>query len=333
MSALDELLLLDVPYFLERHLESWNRTERDVLEMATVSEGFDTRQISPAVDIQAVSHRYNLLRPHLGIQRSMKPEDSAPSPPQTTLPATIAPSQSLDMSLNEAMSSSMASMTVRSAPTTLFPMTTNQGRSSPRPMIGETRSNASPKATWQTDPHYLTTLSRRLLSYHLPAKDYASTTERAIVVEILASAILANTIKKLSQGWMLTKLFLAIIGEPELNIHPAQDRARTSVEARGITSVIWAVYHSAIFMIYKVAAFLLAISHGYTILLAHWNSACISKPPVKQVDGALKPLLSLVSTMLNPGHTEAPSRRTVQYVWNWVEMAFSSVALGRFTDR
>jgi hypothetical protein len=205
----------------------------------------------------------------------------------------------------------------------------------------------SASAQYEVSLKYLSTLSDRLLHYHLSPTDYASPTERAIITEILASAVLSNVIEKLSQGWMITKIALAVLGDSNpqdvASKTTTNETQRTSAP-KGLSELLFDAYHTIVLLMYQVTSVLLTISRWYTTTSAQWKSISEFKS-VEQVhgesqeqwtqgvSGAMEPSLQLLSTMLDVEPTLKDRRRSVREVMSWFEMAAGSLALGKYADK
>jgi hypothetical protein len=200
---------------------------------------------------------------------------------------------------------------------------------------------------YSVSPDYLSTLCDRLMKHHLAPSDYGSPTERAIVTEILASAVLSNTIEKLSKGWMLTKIALAVLGDSEGKdslATTARDERRAKQTPKGLSELLFDGYHAIVLMVYQVASLLLMISRWYTATSVQWKTVSETAPDeqvhlattkrwTEGVPNARDPSLQLLSAALDVDSTSKDRRHSIREMLTWVEMASGPLGLGKYADK
>jgi hypothetical protein len=175
-------------------------------------------------------------------------------------------------------------------------------------------------------------------------------TERTILTEIIASAILANVLQKLSQGWMINRMALSILGEPGRGRNPQQRQKvpdKTSQEGAERASKLGSgLVQTVVLIVYQFAAVLLTISQCYTSLQSQWRS--LTNDPSTEasdkagatsherwkagVENALDPSLNLLDSLLDL-QDGASRKRSIAELRSWVGMACGPIALGRFADK
>ena len=252
----------------------------------------------------------------------------------------------VDRSLDEAMSSSLHNdaFTRHSHPSAAISTPTPQPA---RPLNMQAQTGFSTNDDqYNVSPVYLSTLCDRLLKHHLPSDDYASPTERAIVTEILASAVLSNVIEKLSKGWMLTKIALAVLGEgkSEGSAVSTSNETRVRTTSRGLSDLLFDGYHTIVLVVYQVASILLALSRWYTATSAQWKT--VSETPLDEqthrasvktwtggVPDAMDPTLLLLSVALDVDSTSKARRFSTHEIATWVKMVGGPLGLGKYADK
>ena len=317
---LDELVLVDLPETISQHVKNWMRAEQDIVE-----GGLD----------QTLAARFALLHGHPAGQlvqtkptSTRKDTSDRASTDVTQLPSDI------DQSLGEAMSSSLHGHDDHSY---------LKHRQPPPDSVQLPQL----PPVYRIAPSYLSTLSERLLRYHLPPPDYAPLTERTILTEIIGSAILANVLQKLSQGWMINRMALSILGEPG-RARRRQGVPETTLqqEADSVSKLGSGVVQTVVLIVYQFAAVLLAVSQCYTLLQSQWRSVMNDspiEPPDKAgvtlqgrwkagVENALDPSLNLLDSLLDL-QDGASRKRSIAELRSWVGMACGPIALGRFADK
>jgi hypothetical protein len=320
---LDELVLADLPDIISEHVKNWMRAEQDVME-----GGLD----------QTIAARFTLLYGHPAVRQvqtkpisTRKDTSYRASTNVTQLPSDI------DQSLGEAMSSSLHG----------YDNQPYLKRHQPPP---DSVQPPQLPPVYRIAPSYLSNLSERLLRYHLPPPDYAPLTERTILTEIIASAILANVLQKLSQGWMINRMALSILGEPGRRRHQHQRRqvpeTAPQQEADGASKLRSGLVQTVVLIVYQFAAVLLTISQCYTSLQTQWRSVT-DDPSIKTsdkagatsqgrwkagVENALEPSLNLLDSLLDL-QDGASRKRSIAELRSWVGMACGPIALGRFADK
>ncbi|KAG7531469.1 hypothetical protein FFLO_04329 [Filobasidium floriforme] len=319
---LDELVLADLPDIISEHVKNWTRAEQDIVE-----GGLD----------QTLAARFALLHGHPAVQlvqskptSTRKDTSHRASTDVTQLPSDI------DQSLGEAMSSSLHGHDDHP-----------YLRQHQTPLDSVQPPQLPP--AYRISPSYLSTLSERLLRCHLPPADYAPLTERTILTEIIASAILANVLQKLSQGWMINRMALSILGEPGRGRQQQRQQVqeKTSQEgADGASKPGSGLVQTVVLIVYQFAAVLLTISQCYTSLQSQWRS--LTNDPSTEasdkagatsherwkagVENALDPSLNLLDSLLNL-QDGASRKRSIAELRSWVGMACGPIALGRFADK
>lgn len=320
---LDELVLADLPEIISQHVKNWMRAEQDIAEGGLH---------------QTLAARFALLHGHPAVQQvqtkptsTRKDTSYRASTNVTQLPSDI------DQSLGEAMSSSL------------------HGHDD-QPYLKQHQSppdSVQPPQlppVYRIAPSYLSTLSERLLRYHLPPPDYAPLTERTILTEIIASAILANVLQKFSQGWMINRMALSILGEPgrgHQQQHRQQVPERTSQEEADRASKLGSgLVQTVVLILYQFAAVLLTISQCYTSLSTQWRSL-MNDPSFEAsdkagatfpgrwkagVENALEPSLNLLDSLLDL-QDGASRKRSIAELRSWIGMVCGPIALGRFADK
>lgn len=320
--CLDELVLADLPEIISQHVQSWTRAEQDIVE-----GGLD----------QTLAARFALLHGHPAVQQvqtrptsTRKDTSQRASTDVTQLPSDI------DQSLGEAMSSSLHGHDDQPY----------LKRHQPPP---DSVQPPQLPPVYRISPSYLSTLSERLLRYHLPPPDYAPLTERTILTEIIGSAVLANVLQKLSQGWMINRMALSILGEPGRGRNPQRQQVpeKTSQEGADRASKLGSgLVQTVVLIVYQFAAVLLTISQCYTSLQSQWRSLMDDpsiEPPGKAgvtlqgrwkagVENALEPSLNLLDSLLDL-QDGASRKRSIAELRSWIGMACGPIALGRFADK
>lgn len=298
------LLLCQLPTIIKDHLESWNRAVQDV--RAQTDGTLDERQFR-----QAVASRYHVLNGHEAIEYA-----TAPDPPTTS---------ELDKSLDEAMSSSL-----------------HQPPPSPQAENATTRpsppSLGTPKYVCNLD--YLTTLSSRLVHlYWPPSPSPPSTLETTFMTHLLASTVLNTCVTKLSQGWMLTRVALAVFGDsPDAR---SKQFVHSSSPAPLSASWFGIAYHTCLVLAYTLSSTLLLFSSTYTKLMHHYHLASAHELTTKTIHNASEPVLHLIKTWLQLAFTPLPtspdmlsrSPTIVEEIWTWIGMVAGPLGLSNLTDR
>lgn len=301
----------------------------------------------------AIAARYALLYGHPAVQQVL-PE--APKVLLTTSTAdhgtnTTQVPNDVDRSLGEAMSSSLHGdgYTIhrhrRPSPAPTAPPHQQTSESPALPPVSTT-------PTYRVSGPYLSTLSQRLLRFHLPPLDYRSPTERAMITEILGSAILSNVLQKLSQGWMINKLVLAILGEPRSHLDPesiADSASRIKTGSAGIQNLLFEGYHTIVLLVHQLASLLLMLSNWYTLLHGQWKAVPTDTSSPQDggrtdpshhsnhwtagIDDALGPSVGMLGSLLDLLAEVRPPRRSLTELRTWLGMACEPIALGRYADK
>jgi hypothetical protein len=232
--------------------------------------------------------------------------------------------------------------------------------STPEPHTPQSSTPRAPRppVDWQVSNPYLSTLCDRLLKHHLPPRDYASPTERAILVEIIASGVLSNVIQKLSQGWMLTRIALTILGPspspppslPTAQLPTTPMKQTESSERPGpspspppksLSEIFSHGYHTIIVLVYQCASILLTISNFYTSISGKWKTACIHHSPVTLgqtghetgLRDVTRPSIQLLIALLDVDSDSDTARYGTREMVTWIRMALGPLGLGHYTDK
>ncbi|KAJ9123961.1 hypothetical protein QFC22_000752 [Naganishia vaughanmartiniae] len=221
VSRMRQLALETGPTILECHIKAIKQAHEDCLIDVQVEalngsgENIDVNRPSTRPSRNILAQRYHYLAPHPGIAASannpsqaQKPStaDTEPAHPADTehLKRPVTP-QGIDESLADALSSSITGVPGR-AVSRDPPVSNYRSEEHPR------RVNALP---YEPSPEYFAALVDRILRGYLPPKDYTSTTERAMITEIIANTILGNILRKCSEPWFLWRIGLSLMEAAE----------------------------------------------------------------------------------------------------------------------
>ena len=345
--GLDELILVNIPEIIANHLETWKRANSDVLDARYNNES----EHEPLEG--AIAARYALLDGHSAVQRIYLHEtETSPVVKVSNFETDITrlPSD-VNRSLGEAMSSSLHGDDPFFHQHLLPSLDPAPAAINGSPIPSGSSQALRPTPSYRVSEAYLSTLAERLLRHHLPSTDYASSTERTIITEIIASATLSNVLRKLSQGWMLNRLALSLLGDPgrrHPNDQPSNTNAIHQPGSMGIQALLFEAYHTIILIIYQFASVLLFLSNWYTSLHGHWKSVIASNPLPEGnekihttrpdhwkagVENAMEPSLAMFGAFLDLVSGPGPSRCSLTEIRAWIGMGCGPVALGRFADK
>jgi len=331
----DQLFLVDFPGILSSHLTNWRRAQEDVNQQTE-----DHRRTT-----EALAARFSALHGHDAVWKKSAGSAEALEPATRTLQegtTNLLPND-VDRSLDEAMSSSLH---YDASTQQLYPPA---GVPTPRPS-SDRHSQAESLSTddqYSVSPEYLSTLCDRLMKHHLPSSDYGSPTERSMLTEILASAVLSNMIEKLSKGWMLTKIALAVLGDPESKgsqATTARNETRIKQPPKGLSDLVFDGYHTIVLVVYQLASVLLMLSRWYTATSAQWKAVSETAPNedahrtnirrwTAGVPNAIDPSLRLLSAALDVDSTSKDRHHFIREIMTWIEMAGGPLGLGKYADK
>jgi hypothetical protein len=221
------------PTILDRHIRAFKQAQEDCLinvQVEALSSGSDKAKVdkvnvtssSPRPSRSILDQRYHFHAPHPGIvASSVHPSQSekigftkiqAEHPADSEHFERPVTPQGIDESLADALSSSITGLPGRAA--------------SRDPPVSDQRSGEHPHhdnaLRYEPSPQYLSALVDRILKNHLPPNDYASTTERAMITEIIANTILRNILRKCSEPWFLWRIGLNLMGTTENGKAPGE---------------------------------------------------------------------------------------------------------------
>lgn len=171
-----------------------NRPEEIVHGLKDYKEG-------SSEDARLLAQRYHLYAPHPGIEATSSPNASPTSDPVTNIERPTTP-QGIDESIADALSSSITGLPPRP-------------RAGPLVMETTTNPDASQAEPYAVSPQYLSHLVDCILAPHLPPEDYASSSERTMITEVLGNAVLGNVLRKCREPWFIWRIGLSLLREDE----------------------------------------------------------------------------------------------------------------------
>ncbi len=157
-------------------------------------------------------------------------------------------------------------------------------------------ATSQPDRPYAVSPVYLGILTRQLLKAHLPSKDAQSELEMSLMQDIIAKAVLENTLSKLAEPWFIWTVALMMLEDVS-----APARARPSAET-GVEAYRSAVSRYAALLWTLMVALLSAVRSMYTA----WTAPVSPEKP-GQWQHVLDPWMMLGEALLRPtnGHALA----------------------------